>query len=72
MQGKVALSGYRCDLLEELYGDWRVIEAPAKYAHSIKQLRTEVLWVNYTVEETREWQAQQISLDQRWNESLAI
>lgn len=47
VQGKVALSGYHCDLMNELYGDWQYIEAPEKYCHSVKTLRREVLWVNY-------------------------
>jgi len=46
-QGKIAISGYRCDLMDELYGGWWSISAPAKYAHSIKQLREETLWTNY-------------------------
>ncbi|GIV16350.1 MAG: DNA methyltransferase [Armatimonadota bacterium] len=29
-QGKVAISGYRCDLMDELYGDWKCILAPVK------------------------------------------
>jgi DNA adenine methylase len=45
--GKVALSGYTCKLQDELYGDWNRHEAPAKLCHSVKQLRTEVLWTNY-------------------------
>jgi DNA adenine methylase len=46
-QGNVAVSGYRCDLMDELYGDWRCHEAPAKYCHSVKELRQEALWTNY-------------------------
>jgi DNA adenine methylase len=46
-RAKVAISSYECDLMEELYGDWYCTVAPAKYAHSIKQLRTEALWTNY-------------------------
>ncbi len=49
VKGNVALSGYRCSLLDNLYKDWRCIEAPTKLAHSIKQPRTEALWVNYQV-----------------------
>lgn len=49
IQGKVALSGYHCDLLDKLYEDWDYIEAPAKQCLSVKQPRTEVLWVNYDV-----------------------
>jgi hypothetical protein len=47
VQGKVALSGYHCDLMRELYCDWNYIEAPAKLCHSIKTERIEVLWINY-------------------------
>lgn len=50
VKGKVALSGYHCDLLDELYGDWTYIEAPAKKVHSVKTERVEVLWVNYDVQ----------------------
>lgn len=46
-RGKVAISGYRCDLMDELYKDWRCAEAPEKKCHSIKKLRTEALWMNY-------------------------
>lgn len=56
VKGKVAISGYHCDLMNELYGDWQYIEAPTKKAHStntgtnnIKEARTEVLWVNYSL-----------------------
>lgn len=45
--GKVAVSGYRCDLMDELYADWRRFDAPEKYCHSVKQLRQEALWMNY-------------------------
>jgi DNA adenine methylase len=50
VSGKVAISGYDCTLMNELYGDWKRIVAPEKYCHSIKQLRTEVLWINYIPE----------------------
>jgi DNA adenine methylase len=56
-RGKVALSGYHCELMDELYGDWTHVEALAKKAHSTntrpdgsKQSRTEVLWINYALE----------------------
>jgi len=72
VKGKVAVSGYRCQLMEKLYGDWQSIAAPAKACHSTKGLRTEVLWVNYELQEIQinagelvlksECQAQQISL----------
>ncbi len=47
VKGKAAVSGYRCDLMDSLYKNWRRVEAPAKTCHSVKQLRTEALWMNY-------------------------
>jgi DNA adenine methylase len=46
-RGKVAVSGYRCTLMDDLYNGWRRVDAPAKNCHSIKKLRQEVLWMNY-------------------------
>jgi DNA adenine methylase len=46
-KGKVAVSGYRCDLMNELYKKWRRVDSPPKQCHSIKKLRTEALWMNY-------------------------
>jgi DNA adenine methylase len=46
-KGKVAVSGYRCDLMDKLYEGWRCEEAPPKTCHSIKKVRTEALWMNY-------------------------
>ncbi len=47
VEGKVALSSYHCDLMDELYQDWKYIDAPEKKCHSVKKFRTEVLWINY-------------------------
>lgn len=49
VDGKVAISGYYCDLMEDLYGDWNVHFAETKKAQSIKKDRTEVLWKNYNI-----------------------
>ncbi len=49
VKGMVALSGYRCPLMDELYGDWHRIDAPVKTAHSYKADRQECLWVNYKI-----------------------
>lgn len=46
-KAKVALSGYRCDLMDELYKSWKCAQAPPKHCHSIKKVRREALWVNY-------------------------
>ena len=58
VKGKVALSGYHCDLLDDLYRDWKAIEAPVKKIHSVKTERVEVLWVDYDVriEDEGRWQ----------------
>ncbi len=47
LKGKVAISGYRCGLMDTLYKDFRRYDAPAKICHSVKKLRKEALWVNY-------------------------
>jgi DNA adenine methylase len=47
VKGKVAISSYRCDLMDRLYRDWNCVEAPAKRCHSVKKWRTEALWINY-------------------------
>lgn len=47
VEGKVAISGYDSPLMNELYGDWQRFSAPSKQCHSVKKLRTEVLWMNY-------------------------
>ncbi|MFH1070220.1 MAG: DNA adenine methylase [Candidatus Glassbacteria bacterium] len=46
-KGKVAVSGYKCDLMGELYAGWKTITESSKNCHSVKQVRTEVLWMNY-------------------------
>lgn len=46
--GKVAISGYRNDLMDRLYKDWRRFDAPFKQCHSIKKPRQECVWMNYS------------------------
>jgi DNA adenine methylase len=60
VEGKVALSGYHCKLMDELYGNWTCIHSPAKKAHSTntgpdnsKQDRIETLWINYSLAENQ-------------------
>jgi DNA adenine methylase len=62
VKGKVALSSYHCDLMDELYSSWNLIEAPVKQIHSSKAERREALWVNFNIEDSRQWQTQQKSL----------
>ena len=47
IKGKAAISGYRCDLMDTLYKNWRRFDASKKFAHSIKKERQECLWMNY-------------------------
>jgi DNA adenine methylase len=47
IRGKAAISGYRCDLMDELYDGWRRYDAEPKLCHSIKTMRQESLWMNY-------------------------
>lgn len=61
-EGKVALSGYECDLMDELYFDWYVTNAPVKKIYSTKQPRQETLWTNYDPRRVGECQHQTISL----------
>lgn len=46
-RAKVAISGYRGELMDTLYAEWRRFDAPEKQCHSIKQIRQECLWMNY-------------------------
>ncbi|MGH7213571.1 MAG: DNA adenine methylase [Tepidisphaeraceae bacterium] len=47
IKGKAAISGYHCELYDQLLRGWRRVEAPPKHCHSVKKPRVEVLWVNY-------------------------
>ena len=46
-QGKCAVSGYRCDIMDTLYRNFQRIDAAPKACHSSKTQRQEALWVNY-------------------------
>jgi DNA adenine methylase len=46
-RGKAAVSGYRCDLMDGAYRDWKRRDAPVKKCHSVKAPRHEALWTNY-------------------------
>ena len=62
VDGKVALSGYQCELMDELYFDWYVTNGPVKKIYSTKQPRQETLWTNYDPKRVGEWQGQMKSL----------
>jgi DNA adenine methylase len=65
-EGAVAISGYNCDLMNDLYGDWSRIDAPPHLCNSSKTERTESLWINYTIPKTAiaEFADRQLTL--RW------
>jgi DNA adenine methylase len=50
-KGLVAISNYRCDLIDEIYAapKWKKHLSPIKTIHSTKDKRQEVLWVNYDI-----------------------
>ena len=48
-EGAVAVSGYQCDLMDRLYGDWIRIDAPSHLCNSSKTTRVESLWLNYAI-----------------------
>lgn len=52
VQGAVVLSGYRCDLYDSLYSDWRRIDKNA-FADGARS-RTESLWINNRVDLSRQ------------------
>lgn len=72
VNGKVALSGYKCSLLEELYGDWKCVEGPTKNCHSVKKPRQEALWINYDLEEVIACQPHQRYLIQPLDEPRGV
>jgi len=59
IKGKVALSGYHCELLDRLYKDFYCFEAPGLKI-SGKKRKKEVLWTNYNPKFLRK----QLNLDE--------
>jgi len=47
VKAKVAVSGYRCELMDGLYKGFKRYDAATKICHSVKKPRREALWVNY-------------------------
>lgn len=47
VKGRAVLSGYRCDLYDELFEDWCRVDAPEKTCNSSKGIRRESLWMNF-------------------------
>jgi DNA adenine methylase len=55
VSGMVAVSGYDCDLMNELYPApvWKKHISPERTIHSTKDKRVEVLWTNYHAPQPR-------------------
>ena len=54
--GKIALSGYRCELYDKLYGNWRRHDKQAVSSDSTSRKsppRIESLWCNYQIEKEK-------------------
>ena len=47
IRGRAVLSGYRTPLYDQLFRDWRRIDAPVRTANSVRQPRQESLWLNF-------------------------
>ncbi len=47
IRGRAVLSGYRTPFYDELYADWRRVDAPEKTCHSVRTTRQESLWFNF-------------------------
>ncbi len=53
VKGAVAISGYRCPLMDRLYGDWRRADASPRRHNASKGARVESVWMNYDAEAER-------------------
>ena len=47
VRGRAVLSGYRTDLYDDLYADWRREDAPERVCHSVRRPRRESAWMNF-------------------------
>jgi DNA adenine methylase len=56
IEGMAAISNYDCTLMDELYptSKWTKIYSPEKIIHSTKDIRQEVLWVNYDLRKIKQ------------------
>jgi len=54
IKGRAVISGYRTKLYDELYKNWRRIDADEKTCNSSKGKRVESLWLNFNVKRNNE------------------
>lgn len=47
VRGRAVLSGYRTDLYDDLYADWRREDAPERVCRSVRRPRRESAWMNF-------------------------
>lgn len=47
IRGRAVLSGYRTDLYDRLYENWRRVDAPVRACPSVRKPRQECLWMNF-------------------------
>ena len=47
VRGRVILSGYRTDLYDQLYPEWRRVDAKERNCHSVRKPRQESAWLNF-------------------------
>jgi DNA adenine methylase len=50
VHGAVAISGYRCPLMDRLYSGWIRVDSSTRLCNSSKGKRTESVWMNYDPE----------------------
>lgn len=62
IKGMAAVSGYESPLMNELYKGWHKVVGPVKNAHSVRQPRQEILWINYNIKDKSLWKNQQTFL----------
>lgn len=47
IRGRAVVSGYRTDLYDELFSDWRRVDAPVRLCHATRTPRQESAWLNF-------------------------
>ena len=47
VRGRVVVSGYRTDLYDELFGDWKRVDASERNCNSVRKPRQESAWLNF-------------------------
>lgn len=47
IRGRAVVSGYRTDLYDRLFADWKRVDAPERLCHSVRKPRQESAWINF-------------------------